>query len=56
MAPVPPPDTAPASDSMEPECEACTVSAVAAPLRVLYSTLAKVLPLSTLVLDAPARA
>ena len=34
MAPVPPPVTAPAKDSMLPACEACTVNVVAAPLRV----------------------
>ena len=56
MAPVPPPDTAPASDSMLPACAACTVSVVAAPLMVVLSTLDKVVPLSTLVLDEPAAA
>ena len=56
MAPVPPADTAPASDSMAPDCEACTESAVAVPVRWLSATQARVLPLSTLALDEPARA
>ena len=56
IAPVPLPDTAPASELIVPLCAACTVNEVAVPPSVRPSTRALVLPLSQLTLDEPANA